>query len=306
MRRFTLSVIVLACVASSALGQQDTTPPVLLEFSMAPTAFDTGPGPVTLTACARVQDDLSGGKFLDVQVCTMNAPDLVPPGITCSGTRFFLFLAPESDPRFSSGCAGFTEPRYLPYQSLALIISVLDNVNNGRAYSYADLCPIGTCRLENRPAGALPDRDGDGVSDDSDNCPDTTNLDQSDRDHDLIGDLCDPFPDDRDNEQAQCEADLVQCVARPVPDADGDGEGDATDRCSGTPSGETVDGDGCSRSQFCARFDASTRDGTRACKKADWSNDEPLMRVREAADCVVDKGASRESADDRCVPSTLP
>lgn len=39
----------MAMVSTSALAQQDTTPPVLLEFTISPTVFDTGPAPATLT-----------------------------------------------------------------------------------------------------------------------------------------------------------------------------------------------------------------------------------------------------------------
>jgi hypothetical protein len=39
------------------------------------------------------------------------------------------------------------------------------------------------------------DSDGDGVRDDTDNCPDTPNADQADSDGDGIGDACDAFPD---------------------------------------------------------------------------------------------------------------
>jgi hypothetical protein len=81
-------------------------------------------------------------------------------------------------------------------------------------------------------------------------------------------------------------------------DADGDGESDVTDQCPATPPGELVDSDGCSLAQFCARFDASTRDGARICKKADWKNDEPLMKSRER-DCTVDRAAGQ------CIP-TIP
>ncbi len=47
-----------------------------------------------------------------------------------------------------------------------------------------------------------PDSDGDGVPDESDNCPGTLNADQSDLDGDGLGDVCDPFPGDQDNLQA--------------------------------------------------------------------------------------------------------
>ena len=73
------------------------------------------------------------------------------------------------------------------------------------------------------------------------------------------------------------------------------------DRCPNTPPGEIVDDGGCSLAQFCARSDASTLRGARECRKADWMNDEPLMRPR-AADCQVDRGTSAGWADDRCIP----
>ncbi len=100
------------------------------------------------------------------------------------------------------------------------------------------------------------------------------------------------------NDLAQCRADLVAENA----DADGDGAPDVFDRCPGTLSGESVDDAGCSQVQFCGRIDATTREGTRACRKADWKNDEPLMRTRLEADCVVDWNT--RSGDEWCVPAT--
>jgi len=47
------------------------------------------------------------------------------------------------------------------------------------------------------PAGGTtaPDTDGDGIADDSDNCPEVSNPDQVDLDGDIIGDDCDDFID---------------------------------------------------------------------------------------------------------------
>lgn len=95
-------------------------------------------------------------------------------------------------------------------------------------------------------------------------------------------------------------------VADPCPnqplrvDSDTDGEADDTDRCPGTASGAAVDDAGCSVEQFCARVSATTKQGARSCKSADWNNDESFMKSKDA-DCKVDKGG-KGHADDRCVP----
>src|SRR6185369_14902252 len=65
-----------------------------------------------------------------------------------------------------------------------------------------------------------PDTDGDGISDDSDNCPGVANADQADADNDGLGDVCDP-------------------------DDDNDGVSDTSDLCPGTPAGTTVNASGC-------------------------------------------------------------
>jgi hypothetical protein len=74
-------------------------------------------------------------------------------------------------------------------------------------------------------------------------------------------------------------------------DTDSDGVPDSLDRCPATPPDTDVDDAGCSLAQFCASFDATTRNGVRACRKADWRNDEPLMRRRDA-DCTVERSAT--------------
>jgi large repetitive protein len=55
-----------------------------------------------------------------------------------------------------------------------------------------DPCPMNagtTCSAPN-PG----DRDGDGVPNERDNCPDRPNMDQADMDMDMVGDVCDPCP----------------------------------------------------------------------------------------------------------------
>lgn len=161
------------------------------------------------------------------------------------------------------------------------------------------------------------DTDGDGDGDACDNCVDLSNPDQTDTDSDTIGDACDPFPLDADVGAAltQCRADLTtangslatctsalgtantslnQCTtdlstcnanaAAANADADGDGRRDADDACPGTPASTAVDVQGCSKAQFCASFPTTSRSERAICKKADWKNDQPKMKVRER-DC---------------------
>ncbi len=80
------------------------------------------------------------------------------------------------------------------------------------------VCVAQICRLlgsttTDAPAG-VGDRDGDGIPDDVDNCPDVKNPDQANEDKDNFGDACDNCPQIANNTQA---------------DSDGDGIGDACD-----------------------------------------------------------------------------
>ncbi|SHG90279.1 thrombospondin type 3 repeat-containing protein [Winogradskyella jejuensis] len=73
----------------------------------------------------------------------------------------------------------------------------------------------------------LPDADGDGIPDDSDNCPDIVNTDQSDIDGDDIGDLCD---DDIDGDGVLNMDDNCPETANPdQADLDNNGIGEACD-----------------------------------------------------------------------------
>lgn len=62
------------------------------------------------------------------------------------------------------------------------------------------------------PDAPSTDRDGDGIPNDVDNCPDVPNPDQADEDGDMLGDVCDPCPPSATNT-----------------DTDGDGVGDDCD-----------------------------------------------------------------------------
>jgi hypothetical protein len=170
------------------------------------------------------------------------------------------------------------------------------------------------------------DTDGDGVTDENDNCPNVSNADQADADSDTIGDVCDPFPNEPNNDLAQCLSDLAEVTAdhdacheelettsgeldttkaalvTANADSDSDGRRDQEDACPETVAGADVDQGGCSVEQFCTAIDATTKTGQKVCKKADWRNDEPIMKKGEA-DCQVEKG-SKGSDDDRCVPAS--
>lgn len=98
----------------------------------------------------------------------------------------------------------------------------------------------------------LPDQDGDGVVDPSDNCPAVANAPQLDADQDGLGDACDP---DDDNDGVPDLADACPNVASstlsgcpaPIPapasvgDRDGDGRPDTLDACPTQP-GNTLTG----------------------------------------------------------------
>ena len=89
----------------------------------------------------------------------------------------------------------------------------------------------------------IPDRDGDGVSDPTDNCPDTPNPGQENNDGDAQGDVCDG---DDDNDTHGDPNDNCPKTANPdQADSDLDGAGDACDGtftstpCKVTGSGNT-------------------------------------------------------------------
>jgi len=81
-----------------------------------------------------------------------------------------------------------------------------------------------------------PDEDGDGVTDDGDNCPATANPDQADSDGDGVGDACDT------------------CSSDPMNDADGDGICGNVDNCPAIANADQADADGDGRGDACPRL----------------------------------------------------
>ena len=71
-----------------------------------------------------------------------------------------------------------------------------------------------------------PDSDGDGILDNSDNCPNDSNPDQNDFDADGLGDACDP---DDDNDGVDDSNDAFPFDPTESDDNDGDGVGDSAD-----------------------------------------------------------------------------
>lgn len=128
---------------------------------------------------------------------------------------------------------------------------------------------VGGCTVD-AVLGALvspsSDRDGDGVSDVDDSCPDVLNADQADRDEDGRGDACDPERVmDRDRDDVPDEGDNCVSLANvDQSDLDEDGVGDLCDNCRRRPNADQLDADGngigdvctceaCGPDQLCAR-----------------------------------------------------
>lgn len=101
------------------------------------------------------------------------------------------------------------------------------------------------------PVPSAGDNDGDGVGDETDNCPSDSNPSQLNTDGDAFGDACDRDRDDDDvrNRDDNCPA--VANADGQGDDADGDTVGDACDACPATGLAAPVDRAGCSIDQAC-------------------------------------------------------
>ena len=86
-------------------------------------------------------------------------------------------------------------------------------------------CIAGTCRdkgTADAEVDAPGDRDGDGILDPMDNCPDVANPDQGNEDGDRFGDVCDPCPIDANDSPTDPDNDGVADPCDPNPTTPGD------------------------------------------------------------------------------------
>lgn len=110
---------------------------------------------------------------------------------------------------------------------------------------------IGALRVNSRIAGGTFESDGDGVTDEIDNCRGVPNPLQADADGDGVGDACDRCITEPDPKQLDWDADGVGdacdgCKLTPDPfqeDADDDHAGDVCDVCPAIPDPDQLDFD---------------------------------------------------------------
>ncbi len=148
------------------------------------------------------------------------------------------------------------------------------------------------------------DRDGDGLANAVDNCPNTRNPNQADDDGDGIGNVCDNCPSTPTPDQADDDGDGIGNVCDD--DRDGDGVGNAVDNCPNMPNPDQVDDDGDGIGNACD----VDRDGDGVGNAGDNC---PNMPNRDQADtdrdgigdpCDDDRdGDGRANAVDNC-PNT--
>ena len=100
---------------SSAFAGEDTTPPVLLDFTIGPLVFDTSGGPATIDWCATASDDLSGVQSVGIVFGTVGVTS------TVSGAGFPMNTAPVTR------CNSFQVPQFSLFGTYVVGVSVNDS-----------------------------------------------------------------------------------------------------------------------------------------------------------------------------------
>jgi hypothetical protein len=159
------------------------------------------------------------------------AEDYFGLSVAISGDTVVVGAYRDEDQGSESGSAYVFEGSGVSWSEQAKLLASDGVVNDYFGYSVAisgDTLVVGAFLDDDKgfDSGSayvflvLADTDGDGVPDDSDNCPTVANLDQTDTDDDGLGDACDNCP---------TVANLDQT------DTDDDGLGDACDPCPQDP-----------------------------------------------------------------------
>jgi YD repeat-containing protein len=139
----------------------------------------------------------------------------------------------------------------LCFATNAEILSVSYTYDPLNRLTHVDYASVGTIQYVYDANGnitssviELPDADGDGISDEDDNCPANSNVNQLDTDSDGLGDVCDP---DDDNDGLSDLTELGIGTLPLDPDTDDDGLDDGQEVSLGTdPLDEDSDDDGFS------------------------------------------------------------
>jgi len=118
------------------------------------------------------------------------------------------------------------------------------------------------------------DRDGDGVSDTLDNCPDDANAGQTNSDGDFPGDACDNCPTVTNSDQT---------------DGDGDGDGDACDNCRSVSNASQANNDADTLGDACDNCPNATNEN---------QADSDFDAIGDACDnCAAISNSSQADAD---------
>jgi len=124
--------------------------------------------------------------------------------------------------------------------------------------------------------GGAEDRDGDGVSDATDNCPNNSNPSQTDSDGDGHGDACD---------------------STPYLDSDGDGIPNTADNCPSTWNANQLDSDGDGLGDVCDSTPLPDRDSDGCPDVQDSFPDDPTECRDSDGDGIGDNGDVYDSGD---------